>query len=372
MTHSAVSGIIFANTNDTTLKKLTKGRSMASVPFGARYRFVDFALSSLVNAGATNVGIITKENYSSLMNHVGNGSHWELDRRYGGLHLLPPYFSSKAKRYTGTVDALYGIKDYIKNIKNDYIVLYNSDFIANVDISAAVAQHILKNADVTMVYCDGSRSNDCRENMNITLDSENRVKNIKIDNDTKKGTPVSMGITIIKRQLLLKFVDEAYESDIVNFNRDFICAKLGQLKVYGFEHKGYICFMNSIENYFKSSMDLLDSDIRRELFNTKRPILTKTRDDMPSRYGTKAKTSNCIIADGCVIDGTVKDSILFRGVKVAKGAVVENCILMQGTSVGAGSELFGVISDKNVVIGENMVLKGSLEKQLFIKKNQIV
>jgi len=369
---SAVAGIVFANVNDNLLKKLTTKRSMASVPFGSRYRLIDFTLSNLVNAGITNVGIVTKENYRSLMDHVGSGVYWDLDRKRGGLYLLPPYSSSGAKRYSGTVDALNGARDYIKRCKSDYFVLCDSDLLANVDISAAIKAHMKNEADITIVYHKGEVPRNSGETMLIKLNKENRITSVDFNEEGGMESAFGIGITIISRELLTSLVGEATENDLVSFNKDVIAKKVKQLKILGFEHSEYVAIMCGTNTYYSSSMDLLDSEVRRQLFNKERPIYTKTRDDMPTRYGTKAKVNNCLIADGCVIDGTVKNSILFRGVKIEKGAVVENCILMQETSVGAEAQLKNVISDKNGVIGEKMVLKGTAQKHFFVKKNQIV
>ena len=172
MRTSAVAGIIFANINDTLLKKLTSKRSMASVPFGARYRLIDFPLSNLVNAGVSSVGIITKENYRSLMDHVGNGVYWDLDRKNGGLYLLPPYVTSGTKRYNGTVDALHGAFDYIDRCNAEYIVLCNADTIANIDLNAALKSHIEKNADITLVYHNGKPPVNNADLMLLAMDGD--------------------------------------------------------------------------------------------------------------------------------------------------------------------------------------------------------
>lgn len=371
MRASAVAGIVFANTNDLFLKKLTTKRSMASVPFGARYRLIDFALSNLVNAGITSVGIITKENYRSLMDHVGNGVYWDLDRKNGGLHILPPYINSRVRRYGGTVDALEGAKDYIKHSKSEHIVLCDSDVLANVDISSAIKAHIKSSADVTIVYANGKLVKSNSETMFLTMDKENKVTAINFDEAGEEAN-FSIGITIISKDLLLKLISEAYDEGLSSFNCDVLSKKTKQLKICGYKHNEYAVLMSGTESYYKASMDLLGPEIRSQLFNPERPIFTKTRDDMPTRYGTKAKVNNCLIADGCVINGTVKNSILFRGVKIEKGAVVENCILMQETVVGSDANLDNVISDKNAVIGDSMVLKGTAQKHFFVKKNQIV
>lgn len=370
MKNSAVAGIIFANFNDDLLKKLTTNRSMASVPFGARYRLIDFPLSNLVNAGVTKVGIVTKENYRSLMDHVGSGIYWDLDRKNGGLYLLPPYITG-AKRYSGTVDALNGIRDYINHCKSEYMVLCNADVLANVDISAAVKKHIKNEADITLVYSKGELSEITGETMLLSLDENERVTEIGFELN-KGEVNFGIGITIIGRELLLKMIDKAYDEELSSFNRDVIAKSVKQLKIYGKLHNEYAAFMNGIDSYHTANMDLLKADVRSQVFNKERPVFTKTRDDMPTRYGIDAKVTNCVIGDGCVINGTVKNCVLFRGVKVEKGAVVENSILMQETCVGKDAVLDYVIADKNACIGEGMTLKGTTENQFIVNKNQIV
>ena len=372
MRRTTVAGLILANANDNLLKKLTSHRSMASVPYGARYRLIDFSLSNLVNAGITNVGVITKEKYRSLMDHIGSGYHWDLDRKNGGLYMLPPYIEKGVRRYNGTIDALYGAKEYLNRCKCDYIVIVNSNVLANVDISAAIDEHISKNADITVVYAKGKVPYNPNTNMLLTLAKDNKVSLIGFEEECDKEANYSLGITVIGIELLQKIVKDAYENDLESFNYDVLAKKVKQLNIYGFEHKGYVSFMNSMSGYYKASMDLLNPEIRKDIFNKERPIFTKTRDDMPTRYGTKAQVNDCLVADGCVIDGTVKNCILFRGVKIEKGAVVENSILMQGTVVGKDASLDNVIADKNAVIGEGMVLKGTSKKQFLIAKNQVL
>ena len=374
MRASAVAGIVFANTSDNFLKKLTSRRSMASVPIAARYRLIDFALSNLVNAGINSVAIITKENYRSLMDHVGNGAPWELDRKNGGVYLLPPYLTSGVKRYNGTVDALYGARDYVARVSSEYIVLYDAHNLANIDVASALDNHIERNADISIVYHKGvvSPDEEHSETMLLKLDSDDNVTAISFDPEKEEKANYSLGITIIGRELLTKLVFDAAEAEKSSFNREVIARKVKNLKIVGFEHKEYVAVMNNTHSYFNANMDTLKKEVRSQLFNKQRPIYTKTRDDMPTRYGTKSKVKNCSIGDGCIIEGTVTDSILFRGVKVAKGAVVSNCILMQETSVGADAQLSNVIADKNVTISDKLVLQGSNKKHLYIKKNQIV
>ncbi len=372
MRASAVSGLVFANANDKLLKKLTEKRSMASVPFGSRYRLIDFSLSNLVNAGITNIGLITTGNYRALMDHVSNGIYWDLDRKNGGLHILAPYMANGVGRFRGTVDALNAASDFIKRCESDYIVLCAADVLANIDISNVIQYHIENSADITLVYHKGMLPINRDDAMVVTLDENSAVKGLAFDADNAVEQNYGVGITVIGRELLSKVVADAVDKDLESFNRDILAKKVNELKIIGYEHKEFITLMNGTETYYNAHMALLDKNVRRQLFNPDRPIYTKTRDDMPTRYGIEADVKNCLIGDGSVIDGTVKNSILARGVKVKKGAVVENCILMQETSIGENAKITNVIADKNVVIGKDMIIKGTPEKRVFLNKNEII
>ncbi len=369
MRASAVAGIILANSNDSLLSKLTGIRSMASVPFGGRYRLIDFALSNLVNAGINNVGIITRSNYRSLMDHISSGAAWDLDRKNGGIHILPPYNVSGARRYHGYVEALYGAKDFMHRSRADYIVLCESDAIANIDLSEALDSHVRNEADITVVYSTGTCPKNHPNTMIMEFDEDGRATSVEFSENRADEVNFAIGTVIVTRELLESLIEDGYENGATRVSRDVIAPRISTLRVFGFKHEGFTAVMDSENTYFESNMRLLEKEAREQLFGA-RPVYTKTRDDMPTRYGTKADVHNSFIADGCVIDGTVKNSVLFRGVKVEKGAVVENCILMQGVRVGADTKLQYIISDKNSAVGRNMVLKGNAERPFIISKNK--
>ncbi len=372
MRASAVAGIIFANTNDSLLKKLTADRSMAAVPFAARYRLIDFPLSGFVNAGISSIGVITKENYRSLMDHIGSGVSWDLDRKNGGLFLLPPYVTSEAKRYNGTVDALHGAMDYIERCNAEYLVLCNGDLIANMDIRGAVQAHLQTRADVTLLTHYGIPPAHHDEMLFPVIGENGRISKIEVGNGGDGKTDYVIGAAVIGRKILLDTVRRAFREGQVGFLTDVVARMPETHAIYAYEHRGFVAVLGSTDDYYQANMAMLDAGVRAELFDRERPVFTKTRDDMPTRYGIRSSVSNCLIADGCVIAGTVKNSIVSRGVTVEKGAVVENSILMQGTTVKANAVLQYVITDKNASIGENMMLKGAKDARLFVEKNQML
>ncbi|MBO4433757.1 MAG: glucose-1-phosphate adenylyltransferase subunit GlgD [Clostridia bacterium] len=370
MRASAVSGIVFANSRDEAVERMTNIRSMASLPFGGRYRIIDFCLSNLVNAGITNVGVITKANYRSLMDHIGSGAFWDLDRKRGGVHILPPFNISGARRYHGYVEALYGAMDFLNRCNSDYVVLCDGCVVANVDISAVVDFHIKKGADITVVYRSGVQVQNVKNMMTMKLDSDGRLVSVDFPSSITADDLASLGILVFRRELLIELVNNAYENGGRNIDVDIIADRVGDLKIYGCAHNGFSAVMTDMKAYTEANMRLLDKEVREDLFNPKRRIMTKNRDDMPTRYGTRADVKNAFIADGCVIDGEVSDSILFRGVIVKKGAKVKNSIIMQDCVIGENAILTDVICDKKVKVSNNTVLKGTADRALYAEKNQ--
>ena len=370
MISSSVASIIFANAHDETIEKLTQKRSIASVPFGGRYRLIDFCLSNLVNAGVSNIGIITKEKYRSLMDHLGSGMHWDLDRKSGGIRILPPYNVNRVRLYQNHVEALYGAMDFMVRCSEKYIVVYDARTVANINIREVIKQHINTQADITVVCRRGLEITNSDNTMALDVNKEGRVVLTGFPEKIGADDYRSMGIYVFNREKLIEIVHNSYETGGDTINDDIISANLDVLKVMAYEHKGYTAIMDCPKAYRRANFELLNSDVRKDLFNPERPIYTKTRDDMPTRYGTQSCVTNSLVAEGCVIEGTVKNSVLFRGVKVEKGAVVENSILMQGVTVKEGAQLDDVVSDKNASISAGMVIKGTAEKAFFVEKNQ--
>lgn len=370
MISSSVAGIIFANAHDETIASLTKKRSIASIPFGGRYRLIDFGLSNLVNAGVSNIGVITKEKYRSLMDHIGSGIHWDLDRKSGGIRILPPFNVSRVRLYQNHVEALYGAMDFMVRCNAKDIVIYDARTVANIDIGEVIKTHTDNNADITIVCRKGLETENTDNTMTLDVNDECRVVLTGFPSVIGADDYRSMGIYVFNREKLIEIVKNSYETGGDTINDDIISANIGVLKVMAHTFDGYSAIMDCPKAYRRANFDLLKADVRKDLFNGERPIYTKTRDDMPTRYGTHSSVSNSLIAEGCTIEGTVKNSVLFRGVTVAKGAVVENSILMQGVSVGENAVLDKVVSDKNAVISGGMIANGTDERAFLIEKGQ--
>ncbi len=365
-----VMGVLFAYVHDERVRDLTEHRVMASVPYGGRYRLVDFTLSNMVNSGINKVGVVTSENYQSLMDHLGSGKAWDLSRKREGLYLLPP-FGKTTSRTDGKVESLDSIRRFLKNSLEDYVILSDCDIVANINYRDAVNQHIATGADITVIYRHGDSPDVDRNNI-FTLDPAGRIREMLTHRGGEHGVNYGLGMYIIGRQLLLQLVEGCMSRNEYDFDKDIIQRVIPELKVMGYEFTGVAYQVSSFEAYFEANMALMDPKVRAELFNPNRPINTKVRDDMPAKYGLNSEVSNSLVADGCVIDGEVENCVLFRGVKIARGARVRNCVIMQDTVIGENSRLDYVVADKNVEIEANRTLMGYQTYPVFIAKDSKV
>lgn len=368
-----VLGLVFANMHDTTLGDMTKNRTMGSVMFGGRYRLIDFPLSNMVNSGISEVGVITKSNYQSLLDHLGSAREWDLARKKGGLYILPPFGNVESTLYRGRIEALYGAMSFIKHSRAKYVVLSDCDVVTNIDYKPIVAAHIESGADITAVAHTGVySSDDIKTSTVFNVDADENVTSVLINPDISGTCTTSLNVFVMSMDFLIETVNDAMARGNVSFERNILQEKCRELKIKIYEYDNYFSKLNSPESYFKSNMALLEPENARKLFVPKRSIYTKVSDNAPVKYDLDSKVSNSLIADGCIIEGEVENSVLFRGVKVGKGAKVKNCILMQGTVVGDNAELNYLITDKNVSICENHILTSSPQYPMYVGKGASV
>ncbi len=367
-----VLGIVYSNSYDYCLKDFTQRRTMGSMLYGGRYRLIDFVLSNFVNSGVTKVGVITNSHFRSLMDHVGNGRPWDLARKVDGLYLLPPFNPSQTEHdSSNTVEVLGRISSFLKSCSEQYVLLSDTNFICNIDLSEVFDFHSEKDADITIVYKKGSLPE--LENMtSLTVDSNNKVTAIAVNPQNKDDVNYNTGMVLIRKALLESLVADALSAGAKNFEKDILQKNVDHLNIFGYEFTGWGCEIDSVNKYFEANMALLEKDTRKDLFNKDRPIYTKVRNDMPVRYGVNSKVENSLIADGCIIEGTVKNCVIFRGVNIARGAVVENSIIMQDSVISENVKLNCVIMDKDSVITPNKNLSGDKSYPFIVGKNIVI
>lgn len=373
-----VAGLIFANIHDNSLPELTRVRNMASVPFGGRYRLIDFTLSNMVNSGINKVGIITHYNYQSLLDHLGNGKDWDLARHEGGIKLIPPNVSAAGAGHlpSSRLESMLSAIDFINRCNEEYLVLSDCDVICNLDLSKVIEAHAASGADVTFVtkQVDTSEMYLTETVSCVKADDEGRITEFVM----KKPSGVEnlyLNIMVVTRSYLVGMLADAAARGYTSFFHDVIARVVadGTANYRMYEYHGWYAYVGSLEDYFSASMKLLTPEARTGLFAVKnRPILTKVRNSAPTKYCEGAKVVNSVVADGCIIEGTVENSILARGVKVGRGTVIRNCILLQDTYTGSDVTLNCVVTDKNVVIRDGRTLSGCDIMPVFIEKGRSV
>ena len=369
-------GLIFTGESNPYMRDLVLSRAVAAVPFGGRYRCIDFVLSNLVNTGIRNVGLIVQKNYHSLMDHLGTGKEWDLNRKRDGLFLLPP-FSTKDNTgvYRGDIDAFHSILQYVRRSSQKYLILCGSHILFNTTYDAILKQHRETGADITIMYNEDPRffPEEQNRDLRLLLDEDGMTVKALEWNPRNPGSNYrGCEVNIIDKDLFEDLVEESYSRGSVDFVREVLLPRVMDLKVMGWRYDGYVARIDSINTYFMHSMELLNAPAARNLYNMQHPIYTKVKDEIASQYGENAEVRNVLLADGCIIDGTVENSIVFRGVSVERGAVVRNSILMQGVFVRKGAVLDHVILDKNVTVNAGRQLMGYEGIPLVFRKNLTV
>jgi len=354
-------GIIITGGNNLKMKELTAKRSVAAIAYGGRYRAIDFVLSNMINAGINKVGVVTQYSYRSLMDHLGSGKEWDLDRRTGGLFLFPPYLSGKGSGwYKGSADGMYHNMSFLRRSKEKYVLIATGNCIYTMNYDKLLKHHKESGADISMC-CRDMSDIDYEERKHfgiVEIDDNGRIIDLQEKPMSPKGSMASMGLYLMKRELLIELLEEGAAKGRYDLVKDILIKNLESLHIVACEFKGYWRSMSSIPMFYKANMELLDPKVRKELFVDNGKIFTKVKDETPAKYNEEAEVSNSIIADGCIIEGTVVNSVLFRGVKVGKGTVIKDSIIMQDSKIENNVSLTNVILDKEVVVTEGRVLKG--------------
>lgn len=375
----AVAGLIFSNIHNSSVPELTSVRTIASIPFGCRYRLIDFPLSAMVNSGITKIGVIAHNNYQSLMDHIGTGKDWDLARRSGGIRILPPYITAYnsangGKLYTTRLEALMGVTHFIAKCTEEYIVLSDCDSVCTVDLKDIIRSHQKNGADMT-ILTRTVRPGDVLPSEDATMvecDPNGRIVNFtactKKSEDIEEAE-ISTNIIVANRTFLLDIVNDAASHGYTRFYLEALMKRLEHSKINAYHFDGVFLQIGSLVSYYQASMKLLGADVRNELFNSpEKMVYTKLRNSAPTVYQEGSSVKNSLIADGCRIEGTVENSIIFRGVTVSRGAVVKNSILLQDTYVGVDTTLNCVITDKNVDIHNGRNLSGHESIPFFLSK----
>ncbi|MCY6370175.1 glucose-1-phosphate adenylyltransferase subunit GlgD [Clostridium ganghwense] len=360
-------GIISLNENDEHIKSLTSARPLGAIPIGGRYRIIDFVLSNMVNAGLTNVGVYTQSRSRSLMDHLDSGKDWDLDRKINGLFIFNFNCSNSV---TNDINLIKESIEYLCRSKQKNVIFSSSNMICNIDYKQAIDFYEKEGTDITIIYkkvTDGTKNFlDCNV---LNIDENNAVKSVGKNTGIKDKSDISMDMFIMKKETLINILNECVSTGCCESIKDYIYMNAKDLNINAHEFKGYLTCINSTKTYYKSTMSMLNPKICRELFFDGAPIYTKVKDAPPTKYSSSSQVTNSLIANGCVIEGEVKNCVISRNVIIHKGAKLEDCIIMHNSEIKENAKLTKVIIDKNVVIQKNKELKGDKEFPVVIEKS---
>lgn len=372
-------GIINLHENDNMLREMAKIRPLAAFPFAGRYRLIDFVISNMINSGITNVSILTRGNYRSLMDHLRSGKDWDLARKKDGLFILPSLNinTEPSNDWAGFITDLpdfYNNLDYLRSSRQKYVILTGSSMVCNLDYTQILGFHQEKAADITVLYkeYDQEQDQDFTNATMLEISLNGRVIDMEIAPVKPRSNKLSMEMYFLERELLLNLIDASVARGGTSFLRDIFLRNLENLKIYGMPFGGYLARIHSYRSYFKHSMDLLKPEVYQELFFQNGSIYTKVKDEPPTKYLRDSFVRSSLIANGSVIAGTVENSVLFRGVKIRPGAKVLNSIIMQKSVIDSDVILENVICDKDVHITAGKKLRGEENHPIVIEKGSVI
>ena len=375
-----VMGLIYTSKNETSLRELTASRAVAALPVAGRYRMIDFMMSNMVNSGIRNVGVIMQKNYHSLMDHIGSGKEWDLHTRNEGLFILPPFLTrDNVGSYRGILDALHSNMTYLRRSTQTYVVLTSGHTAYNTTFDELLDFHIDRSADITLMYAR-KRPEEIDETVTLSprhvylsVDRRGVVTDMEIGPTEPRSQNFYMDLLVMRRDMLIRLIEQAFADGVTDLSREILQHNVhnGPLRICGYEYTGYNRRVETINSYYGLNMDILNPEVRHSLFD-RNPVYTKVHDEVPARYMEGAHAVNSLVADGCIIEGTVENSVLFRGVRVAKGAHIKDSILMQGDTIESGVEIEHVILDKHVTVLSGSRLIAPKLYPIVVGKNKTV
>ncbi len=363
---TSVMGLIVADNKKITLGELTGPRALSAVPFAGRYRIVDFMLSNMVNTGIKNVGVLTYNKYKSLMDHLGTGDPWSLDRKNDGLHILPPYVNSEATSVVGD-EELAGIIDFLRTSRTTYVIVASSNVVLNTNFDEFIKAHQESGADISVMY---NRDSNKYGSPCFILDTDENdfITDMLYNPERSTSNKCSLGIILLRRDLMIDIISRMMAHGDSHFGIHSFVKMYDEYRVRGFEYKGTALRINNVQTYFNASMALLDGSVRDNLFWSGESVYTKIKDEAPTLYFESSQVANSIVSDGCRIYGNVENSIIFRGVTVSKNTTVKNCVIMQSAHISENCHLENVILDKNAFVRPGVRLIGHPNYPVVIGK----
>lgn len=364
-------GIISMSNGDNNFGSLCRHRPVYMLPFGCRYRLIDLTISNMVNHGIRTVAVYTGEKIRSTMDHLGNGKPWELNRRFNGLFLFPPVYNVDYGPYIGDIAQFNSTDQFFNQAREEYIFMNQPNFLAKVDLSKAFAHFKSTDADITIIYKkERDPWGDLINSHKVHIDEEGNLINIGINLATEMEFNHFIGMLFIKKEVFMEIIKKSIEKGDAIYFKDALLLNKDRYKINTYEHKGHVESIRNLKTFYDANLNLLNRDISRELFYDGGAVFTKSKDEPSTLYTESSNVQNSLIANGCIIEGDVENSIIFRGVKIGKGAIVKNSIVMQKSQIKENAIVVNTILDKYAIVGNGVRIAGSSAMPYVVEKYQ--
>ena len=363
-------GIILAGGNNNRMRELSNKRAIAAMPIAGSYRAIDFALSNMANSHIQKVAVLTQYNARSLNEHLSSSKWWDFGRKQGGLYVFTPTITrDNSLWYQGTADAIYQNLNFLKNSHEPYVVIASGDGIYKLDYNKVLEYHISKRADVTVVCTDKYEDDVTRFGV-LKMNADGRIEEFDEKPMVSDSHTISTGIYVLRRRQLIEMIEKCAQEDRHDFVTDILIRYKNLKRIYGYKIDTYWSNISTAEAYYKTNMDFLQPQIRNFFFKQEPTIKTKIDDLPPAKYNPGAQVRNSLVASGCIINGTVENSVLFKDVFVGNNCVIKNSVILNNVYIGDNTHIENCIVESRDTIRANSYYCGEGEVKIVIEKNE--
>lgn len=363
-------GIVLAGGNNHRMKELSKRRAVGAMPIAGSYRSIDFALSSMSNSHVGRVAVLTQYNAGSLNNHLSSSKWWDFGRKQGGLFVFTPMVTAEnSSWYRGTADALYQNLAFLKSSHEPYVVIASADCVYKLDFGRLLEYHIEKKADITVVCKDMPAGMDVERFGTVKMNEESRIEEFEEKPLVAKSSTISCGIYVIRRRQLIEMIERCAEEDRYDFVSDILIRYKDIKRIFGYKIKDYWRNVASVEDYFQTNMDFLKPEIRNYFFKQYPDVYSKVDDLPPAKYNPGAQVRNSLVSSGCIVNGTVEDSIIFKQSYIGNNCYIKNSIILNDVYIGDNTHIENCIVESRDTIRANSYHKGEDGIKIVIEKN---
>ena len=364
-------GIILAGGNNNRMRELSNKRAIAAMPIGGSYRSIDFALSNMTNSHIQKVAVLTQYNSRSLNEHLNSSKWWDFGRKQGGLYVFPPTVTpDNSHWYQGTADAIYQNVGWLKNSHEPYVVIASGDGIYKMDYNKILEFHIAKRADITVVCTDAKPDVDVERFGMIRMNEDCRIEDFEEKPMASSYHTISAGIYVLRRRQLIELIEKCAQEDSHDFVKDILIRYKNLKRIYGYKINSYWSNISTVESYYKTNMDFLKPEVRDYFFRQDPLIKTKIDDNPPAKYNAGACVKNSLVSSGCIINGTVENSVLFKKVFVGNNCVIKNSVILNDVYLGDNTHIENCIVESRDTIRANSYHCGEGEIKIVVEQNE--